>query len=98
LTLRARIARTTGAPHELIERFVVDLDAALRAIVESLRSGKPPGPLPPLRDDQLALRARLDERADPAIEVLASETDLIVDSVNVMAEILARQGAAAPAQ
>jgi uncharacterized membrane protein YccC len=91
LTLRARIARITGAPHDLIERFAADVDVALRGIVEALRSGTPPAPLPPLRDDQIALKRTLAERRDPAVEVLVSETDLIVDSVDTIAAILARR-------
>lgn len=91
LTLRARVARITGAPHEHIERLVSDLDAALLATVKSLHGGDPPGPLPPLRQDQIALKRILDERGDPAVEVLISETDLIVDSVHTMAAILARE-------
>jgi uncharacterized membrane protein YccC len=90
LTLRGRIARITGAPHALIERFIVDVDTTLAAIVAALRSGKAPAALPPLRNDQLALRRNLDERHDPAVDVLGSETDLIVDSVNAMSAILNR--------
>ena len=95
LTLRARIARITGAPHELIERFAADLETALRAIAESLHNASPPGPLPPLRDDQVALKRSLDERADAAVAVLVSETDLIVDSVDTMAAILRGKSSAA---
>jgi uncharacterized membrane protein YccC len=90
LTLRARVARISGAPHELIERFIADLDVALRAIVEALRSSQAPAPLPPLRADQVELKRALDEQHDPAVEVLVSETDLIVDSVDTMAAILSR--------
>jgi uncharacterized membrane protein YccC len=95
LTLRARVARITGAPHEQIDRFAGDLDVALLAIVEALHSGMPPGPLPPLRDDQIALKRVLAERGDPAVEVLVSETDLIVDSVGTMAAILSRRAPSA---
>jgi uncharacterized membrane protein YccC len=91
LTLRARISRITGAPHDLIERFAGDLDLALLAIVEGLRNGNPPATLPPLRDDQVALKRTLAERGDPAVGVLVSETDLIVDSVNTIATLLARR-------
>jgi hypothetical protein len=45
-----------------------------------------------LRNDQIALKRILDEQGDPAVEVLVSETDLIVDSVNTVAAILARKG------
>jgi uncharacterized membrane protein YccC len=90
LTLRGRIARTPGSPHAVIERFVADLDATLRAIVDALRTGEFGGTLPPLRNDQIALQRNLDEQRDPALEILGSETDLIVDSVNSMSAILAR--------
>jgi hypothetical protein len=90
LTLRARIARVSGAPHAVIERFSADLDTALHLIVAATRSGELPAPLPALRNDQLALQRILDEGRDPAVEVLVSETDLIVDSTNSLASILAR--------
>jgi uncharacterized membrane protein YccC len=91
LTLRARIARIAGAPHELIERFAGDLDTALRTIANALRSGETPAELPPLRADQIALKRALDESGDPAVEVLVSETDLIVDSVETIAGIISRR-------
>jgi uncharacterized membrane protein YccC len=90
LTLRARIARVDGAPHAVIQRFTGDLDTALRAIVAAQRSGEAPERLPALRDDQIALQRILAERRDPVVEVLVSETDLIVDSTNTLAMILAR--------
>jgi uncharacterized membrane protein YccC len=90
LTLRARISRVSGAPHAVIERFSGDLDTALRSIVAAQRSGEAPEPLPPLRNDQLALQRILEAGRDPAVEVLVSETDLIVDSTNTLAMILAR--------
>ena len=90
LTLRARHARIPGAPHALIEHFVTDLDITLRSIVESLRSGDPPAIFAPLRNDQITLQHNLAGRSDPAVEILGSETDLIVDSVNTMTNLLAR--------
>jgi uncharacterized membrane protein YccC len=90
LTLHARVARIAGAPHELIERFVRDLEAALRALVDALHNGEPPADLPPLRSDLAALKRALQERGDPAVEVLVSETDLIVDSLETIAAIVAR--------
>lgn len=90
LTLHARVVRIAGAPHELIERFVRDLETALRALVDALRNGEPPADLPPLRGDLTALKRTLQEHGDPAVEVLASETDLIVDSVETIAAIVAR--------
>ena len=91
LTLRARVARISGAPHELIERFIDDLDAALCAIVAALHDGSTAPALPPLRADQIALERAFDESGDLAVEVLVSETDLMVDSIDTIAEILARR-------
>lgn len=90
LTLRGRIARTSGAPHTAIERFIADLDAALRAVVEGLRTGDFPNSLQPLRNDQIAFAQHLEADHDPALDILGSETDLMVDSVNSMSAILAR--------
>jgi uncharacterized membrane protein YccC len=90
LTLRARVERVDAAPHELIDHFAADLDIALRSLVEALHNGDAPAAFPPLRDDQIALKRALDERGDPAIAVLASETDLIVDSVDTIAAVIGR--------
>ena len=93
LTLRARIARVSGAPHAIIERFAADLDTALAAIAGALRAGEGPLRLPPLRNDQIALKHLLDAGPDPAVEVLVTETDLIVDSTNMLAGLAgARRG------
>ncbi len=88
LTLHARVVRITGAPHALIDQFAGDLDIAMHALVHALRSGEPPADLPPLRADQIALRRALDERGDPAVEVIVAETDLIVSGVEKVAAIL----------
>jgi uncharacterized membrane protein YccC len=88
LTLHARVVRITGAPHALIDQFAGDLDIALHALVHALRNGEAPAVLPPLRADQIALRRALDERGDPAVEVIVAETDLIVSGVEKVAGIL----------
>jgi uncharacterized membrane protein YccC len=90
LTLHARVVRITGAPHALIDHFAGDLDIALHVLVHALRNGEPPADLPPLRADQIALRRALDERGDPAVEVIVAETDLIVSGVEKVSGILAR--------
>ncbi len=90
LTLHARVERIEAAPHELIDHFAADLDVALRALAEALRNGDTPAAFPPLRDDQIALERALDERGDMAIAALASETDLIVDSVDTIAAVIAK--------
>ena len=89
LTLHARVVRITGAPHALIDQFAGDLDIAMHALVLALRNGEAPAGLPPLRADQIALRRALDERGDPAVEIVVAETDLIVSGVEKVAGILA---------
>jgi hypothetical protein len=90
LSLHARVARISGAPHELIERFAGDVDAALGAIVAALHDGTTAPALPPLRAHQIALERSLDEGGDPAVEVLVSETDLVVDGIDTIAAVLSR--------
>jgi hypothetical protein len=69
---------------------MADLETTLAAIVAALRSGTPPQALPALRNDQIVLQRNLENAHDPAVDVLGSETDLIVDSVNAMSAILRR--------
>jgi hypothetical protein len=57
------------------------MSVSLSALAESLRSGTPPLPLPPLRQTQLALNTATDD-------LVRDETDLMVDSVNTMASLL----------
>jgi uncharacterized membrane protein YccC len=61
------------------KQFLGDLRLAFERIEASVRSGVRPEALPPLRQDHAALAG------DPAIGV---ETDVMVDSVNTMGEIL----------
>jgi len=91
LTLHSRIVRIAGTTQdELIERFAGDLGVALRAIAEALRTGGRAEPLPPLRAHQIALERALAEQGDPAVEVLVSESDLIVDGINTIGSITER--------
>lgn len=62
---------------------------ALNTLSQALRSGRTPGPLPPLRDTQLALKDVLrQQQSGPDAALLLSETDLMVDSVNSIADRL----------
>jgi hypothetical protein len=51
-------------------------------LADAVRTGSAPPPLPPLRQTQRALRGD----ADAAV---GDETDLMVDSINTIAELLA---------
>jgi uncharacterized membrane protein YccC len=66
------------------KQFLDDVRLAFERIEASVRSGRQPEALPPLRQDHAALAA------DPAIGV---ETDMMVDSVNTMGELLGKQTA-----
>ncbi len=63
------------------------LDAALTELESATREHRAPGPLPPLRETQQELSARVGATAP-----LAEETDRIVNSVVIAADVLARGG------
>ena len=71
--------------------MIVDLERALASVTQALRSGTPPAALPPLRDDQAALARAVSAEPDAHWEILAGETDLLVDSVNTIADLLRRR-------
>jgi hypothetical protein len=61
------------------------LDAALAELARAAREHRAPGSLPPLRETQQAVSARVGAAAP-----LAEETDLIVNSVVIAADVLSR--------
>ena len=58
-------------------------------LADAAREGRAPDGLPPLRQTQLAVAASV----DPAVD---RETDLMVDAINTMADLLARDAASLP--
>ena len=93
LTLRARLERSTRLPDRArpaLEVLADRLDAALETVAGALRRQGDPLPLPPLREAQIALKRALDLQPDAQLGALVSETDLMVDAVNTMAEVLHR--------
>jgi uncharacterized membrane protein YccC len=93
LTLHAELPDDDW-PRPGLEPLTEEVDRALTAVAGAVQTGGAPGPLPPLRDLQQALVRRLDG-ADP---VLASETDLIVNSVDTLEHLagLDESGAVIP--
>jgi len=91
LTLGARIGEREDASRAVLARLVDDFDTALKSVIRSLREATPPAPLPPLRDDQTALARAVAAEPDAHWEVLVSETDVLVDSANTIAELLGRR-------
>jgi hypothetical protein len=72
-----------------IEVLAREMKESLHALAEAVRHGTSPPPLPPLRQTQLALAAASDD-------LVRDETDLMVDSVNTMAELLRRDPPSPP--
>lgn len=90
LTLQTRLPRAVpvAAPELLQLREAVD--ASLRVLVAALDQRVEPPPLPPLRELQVALRSALTGIPAGADGMLVSETDLLVDSVKTIADLLHR--------
>jgi uncharacterized membrane protein YccC len=82
LALHARLERAPQQPHRELETLGEQIGGSLAAIAQALRANTPVPPLPHLRDAQLAVEA-----SSPHV---AAETDMMVDSVNMMAALLAR--------
>jgi uncharacterized membrane protein YccC len=93
LTLGARIGDRDAdhASHGPLEKFVADFEPAMAILAGALRSGESPAALPPLRDDQAALANAASADPDAHWELLVAETDLLVDSVNTIADVLRRR-------
>lgn len=89
LALHAGLEQGVDEPVAGIARLTTQMTASLRALAAALRTGAPVPALPPLRQTQLALAA--------GSGVLRDETDLMVDSVNTMAALLATVAARPPA-
>ena len=90
--LRRRLPRPRGVPRGRLRprpprhAFSPDqLDSALAELAGAAREHRAPGSLPPLRETQLALSTRVGATAP-----LAEETDRIVNSVFVAADVLSR--------
>ncbi|MEA2665997.1 MAG: hypothetical protein QOI11_2941, partial [Candidatus Eremiobacteraeota bacterium] len=93
LTLQARLERTARLPdcaRPALGVLADHLDAALETMAGALRRRADPLPLPPLREAQIALKRALDLQPDAQLGALVSETDLMVDALNTMAEVLHR--------
>ena len=85
LALHAGLERGVAEATPGLSDLTAQLSEALRALAASVRSGTIPAPMPPLRQTHLAL-------PPAAQDLVGQETDLMVDSINTMAEILSRQG------
>jgi hypothetical protein len=82
LSLQAGLERGAPTPVSAIQALNTEMTESLLALARAVRSGAAPGPLPPLRQTQIAT-------APPHDMLLGQETDLMVDAINTMAELLA---------
>lgn len=97
LTLQARLPAGPGRPAARhLAALREGLVASFASLAQALRESRAPQGQPPLRELQLALDRELRASADPQELSLLSETDLIVDSANTMADILRRLHLPAP--
>jgi fusaric acid resistance family protein len=81
LALHAGLERGVREPVRGMARLAEEMTASLTALAAAVRSGTAPPPLPPLRQTQLALGA--------TNALVGEETDLMVDSINTVASLLA---------
>jgi hypothetical protein len=86
LALHAGLERGIDQPSPGMARLSTEMTTSLALLADAARSGTPPRPLPPMRQTQLALAKSISHSA-------AEETDLMVDNVNTMAELLSRDTA-----
>lgn len=82
LALQARLERSTPPSIAGFDRLAGEIGATLRALAAALRDSTIPTHLPPLRQTHDALQS-----ASPT--TLTDETDLMVDSLNTIAALLA---------
>jgi uncharacterized membrane protein YccC len=83
LALHAGLQDRPARPRPELAALRDQITISFDRLASALRSGTAPDALPALRDTQLAVQVH----ADPA---LAEQTDVLVDSLNTMASLLAR--------
>lgn len=86
LALHAGVERGINAPIPAMSGLSAEVKTSLLRLADAAREGRAPEQLPPLRQTQLAL-------AGSVSPLVAQETDLMVDAINTMAELLARDAA-----
>jgi hypothetical protein len=82
LALQARLEREANVSPEF-ERLAGQIEDALRTLARALRERSLPSAMPPLRATQEQLRA-------VSTSTVLDETDVMVDSLNTMADLLRR--------
>jgi uncharacterized membrane protein YccC len=91
LTLSARIGERGNTSRRALEAMIADFDASMAIVAGALRSGTAPPALPRVRDDQSMLARAVEAEPDAHWEILVSETDVLVDSIDTIADLLRRR-------
>jgi uncharacterized membrane protein YccC len=84
LTLHAGVERGIDTPSPALASLAAEMKISLTLLAEAARAGRPPRRLPPLRQTQLAM-------PDSVNPIVKQETDLMVDAINTMADLLTRE-------
>jgi len=96
LTLYSRLPAQQAVAYPQLARLATELDDALHAVAEALRSRKHEVvEMPQLRAMQVELKRALDQHPEPNLAAIVSETDLLVESVQAMLDALRRNAAPA---
>jgi hypothetical protein len=82
LALHAGVERGVTAPIPALAPLAEQMREGLARLAAALRAGTSPLPMPPLRATERAM-------APDTLAVIQEETDIMVDSINTMAELLA---------
>ena len=88
LALRARIGDGSDVARAPLATLIDDVDVALASVADAVRHRTPVARLPRLRDDQDALARAAGAEPDAHWEILVAETDVLVDGVDTMADLL----------
>ncbi|MGD0472039.1 MAG: FUSC family protein [Candidatus Velthaea sp.] len=94
LALNARLQHAAPHPRPALGTFLDSLSAAFERVAASIREGRVPQKLPPLRREFEAMRREIELRDDREAPLVLAECDFLVDALNTAAQ-LAAEGAAA---
>ncbi len=89
LALHAGVERGIATPSPKLAQLAAEIKDSVSLLAEAIREGRAPRPLPPLRQTHLAISGDISPLVD-------HETDLMVDAINTMADLLTRDATTTP--
>jgi uncharacterized membrane protein YccC len=95
LALNARLRHAAPYARPTLRTFLDSLSAAFERVAASIREGRAPQALPPLRREFEALRREIDTHDDREAPLVLAECDFLVDALNTAAQLAAEAAAAA---